>query len=68
MGFFVVTKRHPLRGLGLYRHAGRHAAPKSEVPLPRRSLEAAVKPKHTYQGLHKASAPRLSGPYEKKAA
>lgn len=67
MSFSVVTKGRRLRGLGLQR-IGKHAAPKSEVPAPRRSAEGADKPKQPYQGLHKASAPRLSGPYEKKAA
>lgn len=63
-----TAKRHPLRGFGLYRSAGRHAAPKGEAPARHRSPEGAVKAKHSYQGLHKASGPRLSGPYEKKAA
>jgi hypothetical protein len=65
---FSVTKSRPLRGLGLYRSSGKHAAPKSEVPAQRRSPEESARPKQPYQGLHKASGPRLSGPYEKKAA
>ncbi|MBO0820133.1 MAG: hypothetical protein J2P26_04710 [Nocardiopsaceae bacterium] len=66
MAFSGVIKGRRLRGLGLSR-VGRHAAPKSEVPAPRRSPEGG-KPKHGYQGLHKAAGPRLSGPYEKRAA
>jgi hypothetical protein len=65
---FSVTKLHPLRGLGLYRSSGRHAAPRNKVPAQRRSSEESTRPKQPYHGLHKASAPRLSGPYEKKAA
>jgi hypothetical protein len=65
---FSVTRSRPLRGLGLYRSSGKHAAPKGEVPAPRQSSEESAPPKQSYQGLHKASGPRLSGPYEKKAA
>jgi hypothetical protein len=67
MAISGVIKGRRLRGLGLSR-IGRHAAPKSEVPAPRRSPEGGGKAKHAYQGLHKASGPRLSGPYEKRAA
>jgi hypothetical protein len=57
----VITKGRRLRGLVLHRGLGRHAAPKdSAVPAQRHSPE--------YQGLHKASGRRLSGPYEKKVA
>ncbi|MBO0802555.1 MAG: hypothetical protein J2P25_05705 [Nocardiopsaceae bacterium] len=65
MAFSVVIKRRSLRGLGLYRGYGRRAAPKSDVRL---TPEGSVKPNHQYHGLHKASGPRLSGPYEKRAA
>ena len=68
MAFSGITKSRPLRGFGLYRSSGRHAAPRSEVPAPRRSPEGNVKPRRSYEGLHKASGPRLSGPYEKRAA
>jgi hypothetical protein len=69
MAFSDIAKRRPLRGFGLYRSSGRHAAPRSEVvPAPRRSPEGTVKPRRSYEGLHKASGPRLSGPYEKRAA
>jgi len=68
MALSVIAKCRPLRGFGMYRSSGRHAAPRSEVPAPRQSPEGGVKPRRPYEGLHKASGPRLSGPYEKKAA
>jgi hypothetical protein len=61
MAISVVTKGRRLRGLVRHRGIGRHAAPRdASGPTPRRTPE--------YQGLHKASGPRLSGPYEKKVA
>ena len=65
---FSVAKRRSLRGFGLNRHAGKHAAPKTELLAQHGQFEGAVKPRRSYQGLHKASGPRLSGPYEKRAA
>ena len=59
---FSVTKTGPLRGLGLYRRSGKHAAPRGVIPAPRQSPEQ--RDKEPYKAMHAASMPRLSGPEE----
>lgn len=62
---FSVTKSGPLRGLGLYRRSGKHAAPRGAVPAQRQSPEHGQKDKEPYQAMHSASAPpRMLGPDE----
>jgi hypothetical protein len=55
---FSVIKSRPLRGLGLYRGSGKHAAPRGVMPEPRRTSEQ--EPAKPYKAMHAASAPRLS--------
>ncbi|MCL2583098.1 MAG: hypothetical protein FWE35_11645 [Streptosporangiales bacterium] len=55
MTFSSVSARRRLRGFVLYRGSGKNSAP-SVAPV--RPFEGGVKP----------SAPRLSGPYEKRVA
>jgi hypothetical protein len=57
---FSVAKSRSLRGLGLYRSAGRHAAPKGAVPAQRQSPDQEPKEQKPYKALHAASAPRVS--------
>jgi hypothetical protein len=69
MAISVVSKRRRLRGFG--RGSGKHALPENLVPEQRSPAGDGVQAKRrAYQGLHKAKAsgPRLSGPYEKRAA
>jgi hypothetical protein len=65
---FSVTKAGPLRGLGLYRRSGKHAAPRGVIPEPRQSPDGEHSDREPYKAMHAASAPRMSGPYERKAA
>lgn len=65
---FSVTKTGPLRGLGLYRRSGRHAAPRGVIPEQRRSPERDRRDKEPYKAMHAASVPRASGSGERKAA
>jgi hypothetical protein len=63
---FSVIKSSPLRGLGLYRGGGKHAAPRGVAPEPRRM--PAQEPAKPYKAMHAASAPRLSATGDRKAA
>jgi hypothetical protein len=65
---FSVTKSGPLRGLGLYRRSGKHAAPRGAASEQRRSPDQQQKDKEPYKAMHAASAPRMPGPDERKAA
>jgi hypothetical protein len=54
---FSVSKSRPFRSLGLYKSAGKHAAPKGWVPEPRPSAG------HSHRPAHAATMPRLTGPH-----
>jgi hypothetical protein len=56
---FSVSKSRPFRSLGLYKSAGKHAAPKGFVPEPRQAAEAS----HSHRPAHAATMPRLTGPH-----
>jgi len=56
---FSVSKSRPFRSLGLYKSAGKHAAPKGFVPEPRPAAEAS----HSHRPAHAATMPRLTGPH-----
>jgi hypothetical protein len=58
---FSVTKNSPLRGLGLHRGSGKHAAPRGVTPESRRPAGQEPKEAKPYKAMHAASAPRLSG-------
>jgi hypothetical protein len=54
-----VSRSRPFRSLGLYKSAGRHAAPKGFVPEPRPAGQAGAQP---HRPAHAATMPRLTGP------
>lgn len=55
---FSVSMSRPFRSLGLYKSAGKHAAPKGRVPAPRQPSDSSA---HSYRPAHAASLPRLTG-------
>ena len=56
---FSVSRSRPFRSLGLYKSAGKHAAPKGFVPEPRRASEPTAQ---SHRPAHAATMPRLTGP------
>ena len=56
---FSVSRSRPFRSLGLYKSAGKHAAPKGFVPEPRQASESMPQ---SHRPAHAATMPRLTGP------
>jgi len=57
---FSVARSRPFRSLGLYKSAGRHAAPKGWLPEQRQDSESTTNP---HRPAHAATMPRLTGPH-----
>jgi len=57
---FSVIKSSPLRGLGLHRGSGKHAAPRGVAPESRRPVGPEPKDAKPYKAMHATSAPRVS--------
>jgi hypothetical protein len=56
---FSVARARPFRSLGLYKSAGKHAAPKGRGPEADSAGEAATT--HPHRPAHAATMPRLTG-------
>ncbi len=56
---FSVAKARPFRSLGLYKSAGKHAAPKGRGPEAGTTGESATT--HSHRPAHAATMPRLTG-------
>jgi hypothetical protein len=55
---FSVAKARPFRSLGLYKSAGKHAAPKGRGPEGSTGESATT---HPHRPAHAATMPRLTG-------